>query len=101
MNKLNLIIENKAESDIELIADYLKEKNVSKMTLLETFKSFMKAFDTICSHPNIGFAKEEFIYRDVRFLVVKKKFLIVYKELDSGIHILRVLSTYQDICSKL
>ncbi len=97
MSKLKLIIENKAEDDIKLIVRYLDDDKAA----LKVLTNFNKAFDTICLHPNIGFTKEDFIYRDVRFFVVKKKFLIVYKELDACIHILRVLSTYQDICSKL
>ena len=97
MSKLQLIIEDKAESDIKSIAEFFNERNVS----LKLLKNFLKAFDTICTHPEIGFKKELFVYRNVRFFVVDKKFLIVYRKMDSSIHILRVLSTYQDICTKL
>ena len=97
MSKLKLIIENKAEDDIKLIVRYLDNEKVA----LKVLTNFNKVFDIICLHPNLGFTKEEFIYRDVRLFVVKKKFLIVYKELDSCIHILRVLNTCQDICFKL
>ena len=96
-NKINEIIDRNTYNKM---IDGL-EKKEKEIVSLKVLTNFNKVFDIICLHPNIGFTKEEFIYRDVRLFVVKKKFLIVYKELDSCIHILRVLNTCQDICFKL
>lgn len=39
---------------------------------------------------------------DVKFYVVKKNYLIVYRIIDDKtLRILRVLTTYQDICAEL
>ena len=57
-----------AEDDIKLIVRYLDNEKVA----LKVLTNFNKVFDIICLHPNIGFTKEEFIYRDVRLFVFKK-----------------------------
>ena len=99
MNKLDLIIENSAERDIYSIADYIANDN--KKVALKLVKEFNKSFELFCLHSNIGFERKDFTYRNVRFYVVKKNYLIVYTVIENSIHILRVLSAYQDICSIL
>lgn len=99
MNKLDLIIENSAERDIYFIADYIA--NYNKKAASKLVKEFYKTFKFFCLHPNIGFERKDFTYRNVRFYVVKKNYLIVNAVIDNYIHILRVLSAYQDICSIL
>ncbi len=99
MNKLDLIIENSAERDIYTIADYIANDN--KNAALKLVKEFYKTFELFCMHPKVGFERKDFTYRNVRFYVVKKNYLIVYTVIDNSIHILRVLSAYQDICSVL
>lgn len=99
MNKLDLIIESSAEKDIYIVADYISKDN--KKAALKLIKEFYKSFNLFCSHPEIGFERKDFTYRKVRFYVVGKNYLIVYTVIDNSVHILRVLSTYQDICSIL
>lgn len=99
MNNLDLYIEFKAENDIYKIADYIAKDN--KKAALNFVKELQKCFELFCSNPKIGIKREDFTYRDVRFYVVKKHYLIVYTIIDNSIHILRVLSSYQDICSNL
>ncbi len=99
MNKLDLVIEDSAERDIYLIADYIVKDN--KKAALKLVKEFYKSFELFCLHPQIGFERKDFTYRSVRFYVVKKNYLIVYTIIKNYIHILRVLSAYQDICSML
>ena len=99
MNKLTLIIENKAESDMELIADYIaKDKKSAASKML---KQFYKSFEKLSEYPNIGTKRLDFTYKDVKFYVIKKHYLIIYKIVEDTIHILRVLTAYQDICGLL
>ena len=99
MNKLKMIIENKAESDMELIADYIAKDNKSAANKL--LKQFYKSFKKLSEFPDIGIKRLDFTYKDVKFYVVKKHYLIIYTIVDDSIHILRVLAAYQDICSLL
>ncbi len=56
----------------------------------------------LCKHPYLGKSREDFTYFDVKFYIVKKTYLIIYRIIDNKIlRILRVLTTYQDICSIL
>lgn len=99
MNKLNLIIENAAESDMVAIAEYIaKDKRSAAAKML---KLFHISFDKLSTYPEIGFSRPDFTYKDVNFFVVKKHYLIVYKTTEKELHILRVLSVYQDICAML
>lgn len=99
MNKLDLIIENTAEKDIYFIADYIANENKKAATKL--VKEFYKSFNLLCLHPQLGFERKDFAYRNVRFYVIKKNYLDVYTVIENAIHILRILTTYQDICSLL
>lgn len=99
MNKLKLIIENKAESDMESIADYIAKDN--KKAASETLKQFYKSFEKLSEYPNIGIKRPDFTYKDVKFYVIKKHYLIIYTVIEYTIHILRVLTAYQDICALL
>lgn len=99
MNKLNLIIENAAESDMVAIAEYIaKDKRSAAAKMLKLFHT---SFDKLSTYPEIGFSRPDFTYKDVKFFVVKKHYLIVYKTTENELHILRVLSAYQDICAML
>ncbi len=99
MNKLKLIIENKAESDMELIADFIAKDN--KNAAIKMLKQFYKTFEKLSEYPNIGIKRLDFTYKDVKFYVVKKHYLIVYTMVEDTVHILRVLTAYQDICALL
>lgn len=99
MSKLKLIIENKAESDMEVIAEYITKNN--KAAAVKMLKQFYKSFERLSKYPNIGTTKSDFSYKNVKFYVTKKHYLIVYKIDANTIHILRVLTTYMDICSLL
>lgn len=99
MNKLELLIENKAESDMELIADFIAKDN--KNAAIKMLKQFYNAFEKLSEYPNIGIKRLDFTYKDVRFYVIKKNYLIVYAIVEDTIHILRILTAYQDICSQL
>ena len=99
MSRLNLKINDKALSDLEIITDFIKKDN-PKATL-KLFDKITDTFKLLCSHPNIGFQKEDFKYKNVRFYKVKKHYLIVYNTDKDNVNILRVLSSYQDIIDKI
>lgn len=98
MNNLELEITGKAYNDIEIISDYIAIDN--KNAAIKFVKLFNKTFEMLCKHPYLGKSREDFTYFDVKFYIVKKTYLIIYRIIDNKIlRILRVLTTYQDICS--
>jgi len=100
MNSLSLEVTSKASSDIGIILEYIAQENKPAANKLATL--FHETFETLCVHPHLGKKREDFTYMDVKFYVVKKKFLIVYRIINGNfLRILRVLTTYQDICSHL
>ncbi len=98
MNDLELEITSKAYNDIEIISDYIAKDNKNAAT--KFVRLFYKTFETLCEHPNLGKSRDDFTYLDVKFYVVKKNYLVIYRIIDNKtLRILRVLTTYQDICS--
>ena len=96
---MKLEIKSKALSDIEIISDYIAKDNNKAARKMIT--SFEKTFDLICKHPEIGRKRQDFIDKNIRFYVIKKRYLIIYEITVDTIYILRVLTAYQDICSLL
>ncbi len=97
MSKLNLKITNTALNDMELIADFIaKDKKSAAVKML---KLFYKTFKNLSEYPDIGVKKPDFTYKDVLFFVIKNHYLVVYKIHKKNLVILRVLTTYQDICA--
>lgn len=99
MNKLNLKITQTAIKDMETIADYIALDN--KNAAIKMLKSFEKSFNSLCSHPNLGKKRKDFTHKDVLFFVIKKRYLIIYNFDTDNLVILRVLTTYMDICPML
>ena len=100
MNDLKLEITSKAYNDIEIIADYIAKDN--KIAATRFVKLFCKTFRTLCKYPYLGKSRDDFTYWDVKFYIVKKNYLIIYRIIDNKtLRILRILTTYQDICSIL
>ena len=89
-------------SDILKYVDYpvniAKDKRSAAAKMLKLFHT---SFNKLSTYPEIGFSRPDFTYKDVKFFVVKKHYLIVYKTTENELHILRVLSAYQDICAML
>lgn len=97
MSDLNLEIKSVALSDIEVIADYISKDNIKAARNLVS--DFYETFNLLASQPNLGRARKDFTYMDVKFYVIKKNYLIVYKSDDKTLTILRVLTVHQDICA--
>lgn len=99
MSNLELEITNAAYCDLDRIAEYIAKDN--KKAANSLLKHFYKTFNTLCAHPQIGIKRADFTYKDVMFYIVKKNYVVAYQILDTRLKILRVLATYQDICSLL
>ena len=100
MNNFQLEITGKAYNDIETITDFIANDN--KTAANKIAKLFNDTFKLLCSYPNLGILRKDFTYMDVKFYVIKKNYLIVYRIIgNKKLRILRVLTTYQDICSLL
>ncbi len=98
MNDLELEITSKAYNDIEIISDYIAKDNRTAAT--KFVRLFNNAFKTLCKHPYLGKSRDDFTYLDVKFYIVKKNYLVIYRIINNKtLRILRVLTTYQDICS--
>lgn len=98
MNK-DYKIKSKALEDITIIADRIKEDN--EKAALKFVQVLYETFDKLAKFPNLGISRKDFTYKDVRFFVVKKHYLVVYNLENDFICILRVLSSYQNICALL
>lgn len=99
MNNMKLEIKSKAVSDIEIIFDYIAKDN--KKAARKIVALFDKTFKLICKHPELGRKRQDFADQNIRFYVFKKRYLIIYEITKDTIFILRVLTTYMDICSLL
>jgi len=100
MSNLELEITSRAYYDMEIIFDFIAKDNKSAANKM--VKLFYQTFEMFLTHPNIGMTRKDFTYLDVKFFVIKKNYLIVYRVIDDKkLRILRVLTTYQDICSEL
>ncbi len=85
MKNNNYTIKSKALADIQTISDYIAQDN--KTAALELIDIFNKSFEKLAKFPDLG--------------VIKKRYLVVYNIEDEKVCILRVLTSYQNICSKL
>ena len=99
MSKITFKIRDIALKDMCDIADYIAQDNVNAANNL--INDFYTAFKSVCQHPKIGSTIVGYHDREVRKIVINKRYLIFYKKFDDVIHILRVLGSYQDICNKL
>ena len=100
MNNLKLEITSKALNDIEIISNYIAIDNRTASNKL--IKELHNKFKILYRHPNLGKTRNDFTYLDVKFYIVKKNYLIVYRIINNNtLRILRILTTYQDICSML
>lgn len=99
MNRKDYTIKSKAIADIKTIADYIAQDK--KSAALKLVEMFNKTFEKLAQFPDLGTVRKDFTYLNVRFFVVKKHYLIIYNIEDEKVCILRVLTSYQDICSML
>ena len=96
MSKLKLNITDRAKEDISLITDYIAKDNKKAAKMLAEY--FYRVCSNLADFPHLGTVRSDFSYKDYRFYVVKKRFIIAYRIEGNNLFISRVLSDYQDIC---
>ncbi len=99
MPKLRLILSETAISDMTQIFDYISKDNTPAAKKL--LMSFSETFERLRNFPNSGFKKAEYINRNVRISIVAGHYQVIYSVDNEHLYIQRILSGYQDICSKL
>ncbi len=100
MNRLKIIITDRAQSDIRKIKNYISKdnKSASKSFAIKLKNSFIN----LSAYPRLGKSRPEFSGNtNILFLPVMKNYLVVYYISQEKIYIVRVLSNYQNICSIL
>ncbi len=100
MNKLEIIITEKAQNDIIQIKKFIAEnnKNASK----DFVKKLRKAFVNLSFYPGIGKRRPELSGNyEILFLPFMTNYLIVYSVSGGKLYIVRFLSNYRNICSIL
>ncbi len=98
-NKLALIILDKADEDMTAIAAYISKNN--KIAAASFLQQLYTAFELLTYYPELGCKRPDLTNKDVKFYVFRKKYLILYALNNNTLSILRIFSTYKDICSLL
>ncbi|MBO3462011.1 type II toxin-antitoxin system RelE/ParE family toxin [Aetokthonos hydrillicola Thurmond2011] len=89
----NYIISPSASRDLNQIADYFLDVNLEAGEKL--FREFNKKCHNLAKFPNMGRSYAH-IRADLRGLPLDK-YIILYKDIDDGIEILRIISGRQDL----
>lgn len=97
MNNFDLVITEKAYNDLETIFNFIAKDN--QKAALRTLNLLKSCCYTLTKFPEMGIKRPDFTYKDVQFYIVKKRFIIAYKVDKNELVILRILSSFQDICS--
>lgn len=100
MTKLIVKITEQAEQDIKEIKKFIEKDNKEAAKAL--FIKIKNAFITLSEYPNLGINRPELTDdNNIFFYVVHCHYLIVYQVKDSTLNIVRVLTSYQNICDIL
>ena len=100
MSNRKIIITKEAENDIISIENYIAidNKNAAKDFVIKLKKTFIN----LSKYPRLGKNHPKLSGDDkILFLPVMRNYLIVYTVIDDNIHIVRVLTTYRNICAIL
>ena len=99
MSKLKLNITYRAKADIRLITNHIAKDNKSAARAMSVY--LYKICRDLAKFPDMGTIRADFTYKDFRFFIIKKRYVIAYKIDGDNLFISRVLTTYQDICALL
>ncbi len=100
MTKLTIKITEQAEQDIKEIKKYIEKDNQTAAKAL--FIKIKNAFITLSEYPNLGINRPELADdKNIFFYVVHCHYLIVYQIMDDTLNIVRILTSYQNICDIL
>ncbi len=93
-NKLTITITNEAKNDIEAIVSYIAIENKNAASKFANI--IKKTFVYISDYPYIGKKRPEYTDKDILFFTIKWGYCIIYTIENKTIHILRILSEYQN-----
>lgn len=82
----------RAQNDRKNIFHYWNQRNKSNNYSIKLNKLFKEALKSIAAHPKIG---KRTNLENIRIKIVRD-YLIIYEEMETGIHILTIWSSYQD-----
>lgn len=100
MNNRRIIISEEAGKDISEIAEYIANDNISAAKDFVT--KLKKSFINLSLYPRLGKNRPEFSgNNEILFLPVMTNYLIVYTIINNDLHIVRILTKYQNICAIL
>ncbi|MCX4274873.1 MAG: type II toxin-antitoxin system RelE/ParE family toxin [Candidatus Gastranaerophilales bacterium] len=99
MSRFNILITDNAKCDIINIIKYIETQN--KFAALNLSKIFKKTFILLSEFPAAGRNSQYIKDKDILIYIVKKRFIVAYRFVDNKVVILRILSSYQDICGLL
>ena len=99
MNNLKLVITEQAYKDMDLISNFIANDNVKAAEKL--LKFLLKTCRRLTKYPTLGIRRPDFTYKEYRFYIVKKRYIIAYRVENNCLYVSRVLSSYQDICALL
>lgn len=88
-----------AERDIESIFDYIAEDSGDAARPL--IMDVDAAFGLLADMPELGHSREDLTAWPVRFWSLRKSYLIVYRTIEDGVQIARVLDGHRDIAELL
>ena len=89
----HFLLTQKAERDLEGIADYIGERNPKAADKL--LEEFEQVFQLLVNSPKIGNSRPDLTKRQLRFWPVDS-YLVIYKEA-SVLEIVRILSGYRNL----
>ena len=89
----HFLLTQKAERDLEGIADYIGERNPKAADKL--LEEFEQVFQLLVNSPKIGHSRPDLTKRQLRFWPVDS-YLVIYKEA-SVLEIVRILSGYRNL----
>ena len=100
MTNRRIIITEEAENDISNIEEYIAQDNVNAVK--EFVIKLKRSFINLSLYPRLGKNRPEFSGDNkILFLPVMTNYLIVYTIIENDLHIVRVLTKYQNICAIL
>ena len=85
MNKLKLIITDRAKEDITTITDYIAQDNKKAAKAMSAY--LYKICSDLAMFPNMGISRPDFTYKDFKFYTIKNHYIIVYRVSDNNLYI--------------
>lgn len=82
-----------AAHDIEHIGASLESPAAARRLMAD----FFAAFALLADMPSLGHIREDLTARPVRFWTIRKRYLVVYRTIETEVEIARVLDGHRDV----